>query len=512
MTDALYDAGYPSNSSAYTQAARQFGMTPATYRDGGAAAIAYTVTESPLGWLLVAGTTKGLCAVRLGDSPAALEAELASEFPAAAVTRDDARLGAPVNALMGYLHGAQPHLDLPLDIRATAFQQQVWRALQTIPAGSTRSYGEVAAAIGRPTAARAVARACATNPVALVIPCHRVIREDGALGGYRWGLERKQRLLAQEANAAAGSDSSAPRGNAMKAPDLARLLLLAALWGGSFIFIRIAAPVLGPIVLVTIRVLLAGAALLVYALVTRSELELRARWRQYLTIGALNSAIPFVLISTAELQLPASLAAILNATSPLFGAVIAAIWIKDPLTRKKIVGLALGLMGVSVLVGWSPTKLTPVVLLAVGASLLGAAFYGLASVYTKAKVVGAQPIGMATGSQLAAGLLLLPFVPFSIPHGQPSITVVLCVLALALFCTALAYLLYFRLIVDVGPAKALTVTFLVPIFGTLWGALFLGEQVTLSTLLGCGVVLAGTALVTGVRLGTRRRNAPASVG
>ena len=115
----------------------------------------------------------------------------------------------------------------------------------------------------------------------------------------------------------------------MRAPDLARLLLLAALWGGSFIFIRIAAPVLGPIVLVTIRVLLAGAALLVYALVTRSELELRARWRQYLTIGALNSAIPFVLISTAELQLPASLAAILNATSPLFGAVIAAIWIKD---------------------------------------------------------------------------------------------------------------------------------------------------------------------------------------
>jgi drug/metabolite transporter (DMT)-like permease len=298
----------------------------------------------------------------------------------------------------------------------------------------------------------------------------------------------------------------------MKAPDLARLLVLAALWGGSFIFIRIAAPVLGPIVLVTIRVLLAGAALLVYALVTRSELELRVRWRQYLTIGALNSAIPFVLISTAELQLPASLAAILNATSPLFGAVIAAIWIKDLLTRRKITGLVLGLMGVSVLVGWSPTKLTPVVLLAVGASLLGAAFYGLASVYTKAKVVGAQPIGMATGSQLAAGLLLLPFVPFSIPDGRPSITVVLCVLALALFCTALAYLLYFRLIVNVGPAKALTVTFLVPIFGTLWGALFLGEQVTLSTLLGCGVVLAGTALVTGVRLGTRRRSASASVG
>jgi AraC family transcriptional regulator, regulatory protein of adaptative response / methylated-DNA-[protein]-cysteine methyltransferase len=209
VTDALYEAGYASNSSAYTQAARQFGMTPATYRDGGGGAISYTVAESPLGWLLVAGTIRGLCAVRLGDSPETLEVELASEFPDAALARDDAGLGAPVTALMSYLHGAQPHLDLPLDIRATAFQQQVWRTLQAIPPGSTRSYGEVAAAIGRPTAARAVARACATNPVALVIPCHRVIREDGGLGGYRWGLERKQRLLAQEANAAAGVDGSA---------------------------------------------------------------------------------------------------------------------------------------------------------------------------------------------------------------------------------------------------------------------------------------------------------------
>jgi len=211
VTDALYEAGYASNSSAYTQASRQFGMTPATYRNGGATGITYAVTESPLGWLLVAGTARGLCAVRLGDSPAALEAELAGEFPAAALVRDDAGLGEPVAALMGYLAGAQPHLDLPLDVRATAFQQQVWRALQAIPPGSTRSYGEVAAAIGRPAAARAVARACATNPVALVIPCHRVIREDGGPGGYRWGLERKERLLAQEARIAA-------EGNADKHP------------------------------------------------------------------------------------------------------------------------------------------------------------------------------------------------------------------------------------------------------------------------------------------------------
>ena len=210
VTDALYGAGYASNSSAYTQAAQQFGMSPTAYKRGGATDITYAVAESPLGWLLVAGTAKGLCAVRLGNSPAALEAELASEFPAATLARDDAGVGAPLTALMGYLCGAAPHLDLPLDVRATAFQQQVWRALQAIPAGSTRSYSQVAATIGRPTAARAVARACASNPVALVIPCHRVIREDGGLGGYRWGLERKERLLAQEASTAAGRETSAP--------------------------------------------------------------------------------------------------------------------------------------------------------------------------------------------------------------------------------------------------------------------------------------------------------------
>ena len=168
VTDALYEAGYPSNSSAYTQAARQFGMTPATYCGGGAAAISYTVTESPLGWLLVAGTTKGLCPVRLGDSPAALEAELASEFPHAGVTREDTGLGAPVTALMGYLAGTQPHLHLPLDVRATAFQQQVWRAVQAIPLGSTRPTGR--SPQPSPAPARAVACGCATNPVALVIP------------------------------------------------------------------------------------------------------------------------------------------------------------------------------------------------------------------------------------------------------------------------------------------------------------------------------------------------------
>ena len=160
--------------------------------------IAYTLTACPLGRLLVAATERGLCAVRLGDDDGTLEATLRAEFPAATVVRDDAALGAPVGELLRHLAGEQPHLDLPLDIRATAFQRQVWEALRAIPPGATRSYSQIAQAIGRPTAVRAVAQACAANPVALVIPCHRVVRSGGDLGGYRWGVERKRALLNQE--------------------------------------------------------------------------------------------------------------------------------------------------------------------------------------------------------------------------------------------------------------------------------------------------------------------------
>lgn len=200
VTEAIYEAGYPSSSSAYGAAAAHLGMTPAAYRSGGpATTVTYSIVPCPLGYLLVAATANGLCAVRLGDSAEELAAALASEFPAASVQPDGGHLEPWLASLQDYLAGAQPHLDLPLDVRATAFQRRVWQALQAIPYGSTRSYSEVAQAIGQPAAARAVARACATNPVALVVPCHRVVREDGGLGGYRWGLERKEALLAQEA-------------------------------------------------------------------------------------------------------------------------------------------------------------------------------------------------------------------------------------------------------------------------------------------------------------------------
>ena len=180
--------------------------------------IMYTTTASPLGNLLVAATERGLCTVRLGDSAGDLEQTFRREFPAAGIQRDDAALRPWVDALVRYLDGRQPQLDLPLDVQTTAFQSRVYEALRAIPYGSTRSYSQVAQAIGQPTAARAVAHACATNPVSLVIPCHRVVRDDGSLGGYRWGLERKRSLLTQEARTA---ESGAAYGEAAPHPDAA---------------------------------------------------------------------------------------------------------------------------------------------------------------------------------------------------------------------------------------------------------------------------------------------------
>ena len=199
VSPAIYEAGFGSSSRVYERAAGALGMTPATYARGGrGASIHYSVVPSPLGTLLVAATERGICKIALGDSTAALERDLRREFPAARIARDTGRLRAWVQTILEHIAGKEPHLDLPLDIRATAFQQRVWSALRKIPYGSTRSYQAIARAIGSPSATRAVARACATNPVALVIPCHRVVRENGDAGGYRWGVERKAALLKRE--------------------------------------------------------------------------------------------------------------------------------------------------------------------------------------------------------------------------------------------------------------------------------------------------------------------------
>jgi len=203
VSPALYEAGYSSSSRVYEHAHEQLGMTPATYARGGAGlGIAYVTVPTSLGRLLVAATERGVCRVALGDSAAPLEADLLGEFPTARVVQDKSgKLHGWVTSILAYLDGREPDLDLPLDIRATAFQRRVWQELQRIPFGKTRSYAEVARRIGKPTATRAVARACATNPLALVIPCHRVVRENGDLGGYRWGLDRKKALLEKEGDA-----------------------------------------------------------------------------------------------------------------------------------------------------------------------------------------------------------------------------------------------------------------------------------------------------------------------
>ena len=201
VTQAAFDAGFASGSRAYDAARDQLGMTPATYRRGGRGArVRVRVVPTSLGQLLVAATERGVCAVTLGDDPAALERELAAELPQAEIVRadDDAELARWVDAVVARAEAAPTAADVPLDVRATAFQRRVWDALRRIPAGETRSYAAIAAELGAPNAVRAVARACATNPTALVVPCHRVVRTDGALAGYRWGVERKRELLERE--------------------------------------------------------------------------------------------------------------------------------------------------------------------------------------------------------------------------------------------------------------------------------------------------------------------------
>jgi AraC family transcriptional regulator of adaptative response/methylated-DNA-[protein]-cysteine methyltransferase len=200
VIDATFEAGYGSTSRLYERAVGQLGMTPAAFRRGGQGTrIVYTIADSPLGRLLVAATERGVALVSLGEDDRALTRALHEEYPAAEKSEGDATLGGWVRAIVAHLAGREPHLDLPLDVRATAFQWRVWQELRAIPRGETRSYTEVARAIGRPAAARAVARACATNPVALVVPCHRVVPVTGGAGGYRWGRERKTRLLEAEA-------------------------------------------------------------------------------------------------------------------------------------------------------------------------------------------------------------------------------------------------------------------------------------------------------------------------
>lgn len=289
----------------------------------------------------------------------------------------------------------------------------------------------------------------------------------------------------------------------MKPRDAAALLALGALWGGSFLFIRVAVPSLGPLLLMELRVGIASLALVLFAAAVGRRPKLRARWRQFLLIGTLNAAIPFTLIAAAEIHLTASLAAILNSTTVMFAAVAAAVWSRDPLTARKVVGIVLGVIGVAVLVGWDPVELDGAVLLSVGAMLAASLSYGISAVYVKRTFVGVPPLGMAIGQLTGATVVLFPFAALSVPGESPPVAATASVLALALLSTALAYLFYFRLITNVGPTSTVTVTLLVPVFGLLFGVLFLDEPFGPGTLAGLGIVLGSVVLVTGVGFGRR---------
>jgi drug/metabolite transporter (DMT)-like permease len=282
----------------------------------------------------------------------------------------------------------------------------------------------------------------------------------------------------------------------MDAGSLVRLVVLSAIWGGSFLLIRVGAPALGPVPLMETRVVLAALFLAAVGAWWRRPLLWRVHWRHYLILGFVNSALPFLLFGYAALALPASILSILNATSPMWGVLIAAVWRGAPLSRRTLAGLLLGVAGVALLVGIDGMALRGGAGLAVAASL-GAAFcYALASNYTKT-ASEVEPFANAHGSMWGAALLMAPALVFVPAPAVPGPDIVAVVAALGVVCSGVAYLLYFRLIGDIGAASALTVTFLIPLFGVLWGWWFLDEAVGWHTLAGAAVVVVGTALVTG---------------
>jgi len=292
----------------------------------------------------------------------------------------------------------------------------------------------------------------------------------------------------------------------VKASDVIELVLLAALWGASFLFMRLAAPEFGPVVLAAVRVGLASL-MLIPLLASRGQLaSLGEHWQGLLIVGALNSAMPFVLFSFAALSITAGLSSIANATTPLWTAVVAFIWLGQRLPPLRVLGLVIGFAGVAFL-AWDKASFKPGAdhsgLLALLACLGATLCYGLAANATRRYLAGVPALAVATGSQFAAALLLLVPAAWLWPAVPPGALAWGSALGLAALCTALAYVLYFRLMGRLGPTNAVSVTLLIPLFATLWGALFLGEAVSARMLLGGGIVLVGIALALGL-LGPRR--------
>jgi drug/metabolite transporter (DMT)-like permease len=278
----------------------------------------------------------------------------------------------------------------------------------------------------------------------------------------------------------------------MRSADLARLVVLAAIWGGSFIFIRVTAPALGPFWMAEGRVLLGGLSLLAWLAWTGADPQLRRHWRFYALVGTVNSAIPFTLYGYAGLHLGASTMAFLNATSPMFGLLLGAAFGVERISRRKVAGLVIGAAGVAFVA--RPDGDGSV--LAIAACLVASFSYGLTGLFIKRFGSGVPSKGIAVGAQLAAALALLPFLPMTLPAAPPDAVVLLNLVLLGVLASGVALVLYFRLMVDVGATRALTVTFLVPLFAFLWAAMFLGEALTPGIAVGGVLILAGTLLVT----------------
>lgn len=283
----------------------------------------------------------------------------------------------------------------------------------------------------------------------------------------------------------------------MKTASFLRLILLSSIWGASFLFMRISAPVLGPVFLIFVRVGLAALFLLFVGLSLGRRLDARAHWRHYLILGFFNSALPFPLFAFAAMTASVSLLSILNATAPIWATVIGALWTRTRPDARTTAGMLLGIAGVASLVGIESLSLPTGGVLAIAAGIAAPMSYGIASLYAKsAKSV--PPFANAHGSMWGATLLMVPpllLVP--LPASMPDATVLGATVALGVLCSGVAYLLYFRLIADEGASSALTVTFLIPLFGILWGYVVLGEPIGWHTVAGCVLVLAGTALATG---------------
>lgn len=283
--------------------------------------------------------------------------------------------------------------------------------------------------------------------------------------------------------------------SAVQLGDVARLLVLAMLWSASFVFFRVLVGPLGTVPTATVRVLVAGVALVAWLALSGRGVDLRRHWRAYLFVGVVNSALPFVLFASAAHTLPASVMAILNAATPLFASLLAARWLGEPLGTRRLAGIAAGVAGVALVTGGGALDGSLRSLLAVAACLAATLCYAISGVWLKARGSALAPYAVAGWSQLLAGLVLLPAAVALPPPGPVTPVVVANALALALLCSAVAFLLYFRLIRDIGPTRAMTVTFLIPAFGIAWGVLLLGERVTPVMLGGLLLILAGTGAV-----------------